>query len=269
DPEQNGPPRIRLIVRIMIPMNGHYELKFHWGIVPCKVADVANYRGLSGLSMTPFEHPLRVQLYAPAGDDESPYLVPSMLHSSLSRFGYPAKHPLAEHFGVTLLHPMRHRLKRLQQVRFIVHSHQVPLGDEAGASFDGTLVKLATPPASEKVPVLPQNAAGHRGGDIPDDDLDPMQRTPSEFLAEPSVQSSTPGVAPVPVQFTPAETVRQRIRSQLGPHIRCGVSEGQGQGCPGGRRATLRGRRHRQLAASRDAEQAQICARRGLASHEG
>jgi len=50
-------------------------------------------------------------------------LVPSMAHHSAKLFGYPIKHSLTEHFGITLVGPLRYRL-RMGFARFTIFVHQ-------------------------------------------------------------------------------------------------------------------------------------------------
>merc|ERR1719460_2786995 len=107
----------------MIPIVARYEIRFHWGSVP---RDTSNFRSISSLS-TPHEHPLRIGINAGPKVPNFRLLIPSLYHGTLRCFAYPLKHPLSEHWGVTLIGPMRYRL-RMGYVRFTVHVQQ---GDAA------------------------------------------------------------------------------------------------------------------------------------------
>jgi len=110
------PRKRRVLYRVMLPMAGRYELRFHWGFIP---GDTTQCRGVSSTHAV-HEHPLRIAISLGAKVPMYRPLVPTFFHASTKRLGYPVKHPLAEHYGVTLVGPMRYRLRVDTYVRFTV-----------------------------------------------------------------------------------------------------------------------------------------------------
>jgi len=113
---------MRVVIRALLPMPGRYEIRLQWGLVPVDPAQAPQSRGAS-VAPAPHDHPLLICLRTPAKTKKVQTLVPYIFHSSAKSFGYPWKHPLAEHYGVMLLGPMRYRL-RIGFVRFTVHVRQ-------------------------------------------------------------------------------------------------------------------------------------------------
>lgn len=135
------------------------------------------------------DHPLRISLRCHRPDPDFKHLVPSLLHTSMQRYGFPVKHPLAEQFGMTLLQPLRHRLRSGQEIRFLVYSTQ--------ADVDSShLRKLAaeTGAGSERV--------NRRGSHV------------KEVISEDGAKKPT------------SEELRHRIRSALKLCMRCGSAKG-------------------------------------------
>jgi hypothetical protein len=116
---QIHPKMHRALLRVMLPTVSRYELRFHWGLAP---AECSPSRSVIS-QLTPDEHPLRIALEVGEKVPNFRPLVPSIYHPTAKRFGYPLKHPLAEHCGVMLLGPTRYRL-RMGYVRFSVYVRQ-------------------------------------------------------------------------------------------------------------------------------------------------
>eukprot|EP00931_Biecheleriopsis_adriatica_P065882 TRINITY_DN40339_c0_g1_i1.p1 TRINITY_DN40339_c0_g1~~TRINITY_DN40339_c0_g1_i1.p1 ORF type:complete len:1392 (-),score=288.56 TRINITY_DN40339_c0_g1_i1:23-4198(-) len=203
DPTAKEARQTRVLIRIMVPTAGHYELRFQWGHVPLAVADVGQFRGVRS-NVTQFDHPLRIVVTAPS-DSAFKSLVPSLLHTSVAKYGYPGKHPLAEQFGLTLMQPLRYRLKRGQEVRFVVHSLQEPLLEEvlAAKSREATKDKVEK---ARTTPVRTQGALAE--GD--------RQVMPEDTASISSVTTTTDA------SRITNEAMRQRIRTFLKGNIRCG-----------------------------------------------
>jgi len=109
----------RVILNVLVPMPGRFELNIKWSLVPkenqsCRTLNMPN-------STHPtYEHPLCFCIQAMA-DESTVQLLPSLTHQLSGVIGFPPKHPLAERFGVTLLAPNRFRL-RIGLVHFVVHT---------------------------------------------------------------------------------------------------------------------------------------------------
>eukprot|EP00913_Durusdinium_trenchii_P009705 g9118.t1 len=129
----------RVVLTVMLPTCGQYELRFQWGLVPLTSTDAGLCR-MVNCGVAQWEHPLRISLRCKKPESEFKHLVPSLLHTSMQRYGYPMKHPLAEQFGMTLLQPMRHRLRSGQDIRFMVYSMQA----EVDSSHFAKLAQEAT-----------------------------------------------------------------------------------------------------------------------------
>mmetsp|Transcript_24411 Transcript_24411/g.44230 ORF Transcript_24411/g.44230 Transcript_24411/m.44230 type:complete len:1399 (+) Transcript_24411:64-4260(+) len=190
--EAHGNHKTRIIMQIMIPTAGHFELRFQWGLIPTLASQAPQFRGVRA-AVTPFEHKLRVVFQAPATEAGGPKsLIPSLLHTSIHKFGYPAKHILSEQWGITLVHPLRYRLKRCQDVRFIVYSTQEPLAEDK---------KIVTEQSEQKRKSRREQSSAE--GDMDEQDL--MYLQDSQGKQKPT-----------------SEAQRQRLRKTLGKQMRIG-----------------------------------------------
>lgn len=186
-PEARHKRQTRVVLTVMLPTLGQYELRFQWGMVPLTSTDAGLCR-MVDCGVTQMDHPLRISLRCQRPDPHFKHLVPSLLHTSMQRFGYPVKHPLSEQFGMTLLQPLRHRLPSGHEIRFLVYSTQ--------ADSDGSHLKLAdeSMSASER-----QN---RRGSHV------------KEVISEDGAKKPT------------SEELRHRIKAALKSCVRCGSSKG-------------------------------------------
>lgn len=187
-PEARHKRQTRVVLTVMLPTLGQYELRFQWGMVPLTSTDAGLCR-MVNCGVAQMDHPLRISLRCHRPDPDFKHLVPSLLHTSMQRYGFPVKHPLAEQFGMTLLQPLRHRLRSGQEIRFLVYSTQ--------ADVDSShLRKLAaeTGAGSERV--------NRRGSHV------------KEVISEDGAKKPT------------SEELRHRIRSALKLCMRCGSAKG-------------------------------------------
>lgn len=105
----------RVILQVLLPLPGQFHVELHWAPMPLETASA---RGL--VSHSPYmDHSIRILISAPAASSPVVALVPHFMDATLLRFGYPTVNSLADHFGVSLISPMRHRL-RTECVRFTV-----------------------------------------------------------------------------------------------------------------------------------------------------
>eukprot|EP00930_Biecheleria_cincta_P046424 TRINITY_DN3200_c0_g1_i1.p1 TRINITY_DN3200_c0_g1~~TRINITY_DN3200_c0_g1_i1.p1 ORF type:complete len:1379 (-),score=234.47 TRINITY_DN3200_c0_g1_i1:455-4591(-) len=222
--------KTRVVMRIMIPTPGQYELKLNWGIVPLTAAEVAATRGV-GSSVARFEHPVRILIAAKEGETGLKTLIPSLLHSSIAKFGYPAKHPLADQFGLTVLSPLQYRLKRGQDVRFIVHSTQAPLHEMRTAKTASAVAYDASAEYLKKKAAvkLPSEEDSDDDDDDDDDDEVAKHAEATRKLSVTQHGTGTGGEAGGGGETVRAsnEAFRQRIRNCLAPHTRCGSPASQ------------------------------------------
>jgi hypothetical protein len=123
-------PYDRVILDVLIPLPGRFELTLKWAIVP-KEIQACRTLNLPSSNHPSYDHPLSFQIQASA-DESQVQLLPTLTHQLTGCIGFPPKHPMAERFGVTLLAPQRFRL-RIGLVHFVVHCT-----DESGVymSFD-------------------------------------------------------------------------------------------------------------------------------------
>eukprot|EP00435_Cladocopium_sp_Y103_P045032 s185_g12.t2 len=187
-PEARHKRQTRVVLTVMLPTLGQYELRFQWGMVPLTSTDAGLCR-MVNCGVAQMDHPLRISLRCHRPDPDFKHLVPSLLHTSMQRYGFPVKHPLAEQFGMTLLQPLRHRLRSGQEIRFLVYSTQ--------ADVDSShLRKLAaeTGAVSERT--------NRRGSHV------------KEVISEDGAKKPT------------SEELRHRIRSALKLCMRCGSAKG-------------------------------------------
>lgn len=187
-PEARHKRQSRVVLTVMLPTCGQYELRFQWGLVPLTSTDAGLCR-MVNCGVAQWEHPLRISLRCKKPESEFKHLVPSLLHTSMQRYGYPMKHPLAEQFGMTLLQPMRHRLRSGQDIRFMVYSMQAEVDSSHFA-------KLAQEATSQR------RGADRRASHI------------KEVISEDGGKKPT------------SEELRHRIRSALKPCMRCGSCKG-------------------------------------------
>lgn len=113
------PQQHRLVLRVMLPAIGQYQLRFHWGNFPGDPQQIRH----ANTALALHEHPLRVGIQVGPRVPGFRTLLPSFFHPSCMRYGYPVKHALAEHYGLFLLEPMRFRL-RMGHLRFAVLVYQ-------------------------------------------------------------------------------------------------------------------------------------------------
>jgi hypothetical protein len=103
----------RVVVRLLLPAPGGYELRFLWGLVPTTGEHNPNVNQ----SVAIYDHPLILQFEAQPSIRR---LIDGITAHSVKHMGFPRKHPLADHFGFALLGPLRYRL-RSGHVKFAVH----------------------------------------------------------------------------------------------------------------------------------------------------
>lgn len=188
-PEARHKRQTRVLLQVMVPTFGQYELRFQWGMVPLTKQDVGLCRTVR-CGVTQLDHPLRITLEAPRQEGLFKHLVPSLLHTSVQKYGYPVKHPLAEQFGMALLQPLRHRLKRGHEVRFVVYCQQ---GSEKEDLVKGVGDSKPTTPGRDR------RRESHLKEVLAEDGSGPKQTS---------------------------EALRHRIRKLLKQSMRCGSSAG-------------------------------------------
>lgn len=125
----------RIIVQVFAPFPGAYELRLFWGLVPL------NTMLFTGLvqPLATLEHPLRIKFKV---QDTAATLVKSIDDVEMKHFGYPKRHPLADHFGVTLLGPKHYRLRQ-GYIRFTVYAKQPPILRESASPSASSRVRGA------------------------------------------------------------------------------------------------------------------------------
>merc|ERR1719310_793342 len=79
----------RLVLSLMLPMPGSFEVKLKWAEVP---HDLAQCRTLPATSPPCADHPLCFSIDAQPSKSSSPLLT-SLTHQHSSCFGFPPKHP--------------------------------------------------------------------------------------------------------------------------------------------------------------------------------
>eukprot|EP00439_Symbiodinium_sp_Y106_P055934 s2101_g7.t2 len=202
-PEARHKRQTRVLLQVMVPTFGQYELRFQWGMVPLTKQDVGLCRTVR-CGVTQLDHPLRITLEAPRQEGLFKHLVPSLLHTSVQKYGYPVKHPLAEQFGMALLQPLRHRLKRGHEVRFVVYCQQ--------GSEKEDLVKSVGDSKPTSTPGRDRRRESH------------LQEVLAEadWMVNDSVVTGELSSGPKQT----SEALRHRIRKLLKACMRCGSSAG-------------------------------------------
>jgi len=193
----------RVVVKVLLPLPGQYQVRFWWGHFPTETKLCNNLNSVPAS----FEHPLKIGVTLEQG---ARVLMPSTYHHTLTHFGYPLKHPLAEHYGLTLMGPLRYRLQT-GWVRFTVHVNQ------------GRLAASARP----KTLVVANYGLGFRGSpeeqlEEQDDDAGPARgvRKGSKRPSAADDEDSGEEGSVTGSQMTPGEVLEQtqRVASELLMH---------------------------------------------------
>jgi hypothetical protein len=166
-------PSVRIVLRVFIPSPGKYEVILQWGFMP---KDTTKFSKLDHVP-TPHDHPLRFCLSTQPGTPAVLTLVPALYPAALKRFGYPQTHRLCEHFGVTLIGPMRYRL-RVGFIQFMVYLHngRVDVLKKAAANPQSSPLRSRGSNAKKTMPSLGGMAANTSAAE----DLKPPAKTSLE-----------------------------------------------------------------------------------------